>query len=305
VLSALQNLRLSHSNQDWIFLCFAFAFAVKMPLVPFHGWLADAYKSMPIPVVAVFSGVVSKVAAYGFVRIVVSLFPYAAVHFQLLMLLLSLVSIIWATTIAFTTPDARMVVAYSSVAQLSFITLGIFSLRPEGIQGSILQMVNHGLVTAPMFFIVGVLAMRAGGSERIRDMGGVAFRAPVLAALFLIVALATLAMPGSSNFIGEFMILLGVFRSKLAIAVIAFAGVIGAAYYALRLFIGTMHNRVGPRVASREIRLADAAAITPLVLAILALAFYPQFGLRRSEQTVKAAVAPALALTSPQKVALR
>jgi NADH-quinone oxidoreductase subunit M len=127
----------------------------------------------------------------------------------------------------------------------------------------------------------------------------------VLASLFLIVALATLAMPGSSNFIGEFMILLGVFRSKLAIAVIAFAGVIGAAYYALRLFIGTMHNRVGPRVASREIRLADAAAITPLVLAILALAFYPQFGLRRSEQTVKAAVAPALALTSPQKVALR
>jgi NADH-quinone oxidoreductase subunit M len=305
VLSALQHLRLSHFNQDWIFLCFAFAFAVKMPLVPFHGWLADAYKSMPIPVVAVFSGVVSKVAAYGFVRIVVSLFPYATVHFQLLMLLLSLVSIIWATTIAFTTPDARMVVAYSSVAQLSFITLGIFSLRPEGIQGSILQMVNHGLVTAPLFFIIGVLAMRAGGSERIRDMGGVAFRAPVLAALFLIVALATLAMPGSSNFIGEFMILLGVFRSKLAISVIAFSGVVGAAYYALRLFIGTMHNRVGPRVASREIRLADAAAITPLVLAILALAFYPQFGLRRSEQTVKAAVAPAQALTTPQKVASR
>jgi NADH-quinone oxidoreductase subunit M len=305
VLSALQHLRLSHFNQDWIFLCFAFAFAVKMPLVPFHGWLADAYKSMPIPVVAVFSGIVSKVAAYGFVRIAINLFPYAAVHFQLLMLVIALVSIIWATTIAFTTPDARMVVAYSSVAQLSFITLGIFSLRPEGIQGSILQMVNHGLVTAPLFLIVGVLAIRAGGSERIRDMGGVAFRAPVLAALFLIVSLATLAMPGSSNFIGEFMILLGVFRSKLVIAVIAFSGVIGAAYYALRLFIGTMHNRVGARVASREMRIADVAAITPVVLAILALAFYPQFGLRRSEQTVKAAVAPAQALISPQKVASR
>jgi NADH-quinone oxidoreductase subunit M len=305
VLSALQHLRLSHSSQDWIFLCFAFAFAVKMPLVPFHGWLADAYKSMPIPVVAVFSGVVSKVAAYGFVRIVLPLFPYAAVHFQLMMLLFALASIIWATAIAFTTPDARMVVAYSSVAQLSFITLGIFSLRPEGIQGSILQMVNHGLVTAPLFFIVAVLAMRAGGSERIRDMGGVAFRAPVLAALFLIVSLATLAMPGSSNFIGEFMILLGVFRSKLAIAVIAFAGVIGAAYYALRLFIGSMHNRVGPRVASREVRFADAAAIIPIVLAILALAFYPQFGLRRSEPTVKAALSSAQALTTPQKVAAR
>jgi NADH-quinone oxidoreductase subunit M len=305
VLTALQHLRLSHFDQDWIFLCFAFAFAVKMPLVPFHGWLADAYKSMPVPVVAVFSGVVSKVAAYGFVRIVLTLFPYAAVHFQLMMLLFALASIIWATAIAFTTPDARMVVAYSSVAQLSFITLGIFSLRPEGIQGSILQMVNHGLVTAPLFFIVAVLAMRAGGSERIRDMGGVAFRAPVLAALFLIVSLATLAMPGSSNFIGEFMILLGVFRSKLAIAVIAFAGVVGAAYYALRLFIGTMHNRVGPRVASREVRFADAAAIVPLVLAILALAFYPQFGLRRSQPTVKAAVASEQALTRAHLVALR
>jgi NADH-quinone oxidoreductase subunit M len=305
VLSSLQHLRLSHFNQDWIFLCFAFAFAVKMPLVPFHGWLADAYKSMPIPVVAVFSGVVSKVAAYGFVRIVLTLFPYAAVHFQLMLLLFALGSILWATVVAFTTPDARMVVAYSSVAQLSFITLGIFSLRPEGIQGSILQIVNHGLVTAPMFFIVAVLAMRTGGSERIRDMGGVAFRAPVLASLFLIVALATLAMPGSSNFVGEFMILLGVFRSKLAIAVIAFAGVLGAAYYALRLFISTMHNRPGARVASREIQLVDVAAIAPIVLAILALAFYPQFILRRSEPSVKAAVASAQALTQPHLVALR
>src|SRR5579863_2710650 len=103
VLSSLQHLRLSHTSQDWIFLCFAFAFVVKMPLVPFHGWLADAYKSMPIPVVAVFSGVVSKVAAYGFLRIVLPLFPYAAVHFQLMMLVLALASIIWATAVAFTT----------------------------------------------------------------------------------------------------------------------------------------------------------------------------------------------------------
>ena len=108
-------------------------------------------------------------------------------------------------------------------------------------------MVNHALVTAPAFFIVAALAARVGGSEQLRDMGGIAFRAPVLASLFLIVALATLAMPGSSNFVGEFMILLGVFRSKLAISVIAFAGVVGAAVYALRLFITSMHNRVGPR----------------------------------------------------------
>jgi NADH-quinone oxidoreductase subunit M len=305
-LSALQHLPLSHSSQDWIFLCFAFAFLVKMPLVPFHGWLADGYKAMPIPAVAVFSGVVSKVAAYGFLRVVLPLFPYAAVHFQMLMLIIALVSILWATAVAFTTPDARMVVAYSSVAQLSFITLGIFSLRQVGAQGALLQMLNHALVTAPLFFIVAALAMRAGGSELLRDMGGIAFRAPVLAALFLIVTLATLAMPGSANFIGEFNILLGVFQSKLVIAIIAFTGVVGAAYYALRMFITSMHNRVGPRVASRDLRMADAAPVVALVVIILALAFYPQFGLRRSAPTVRSVVAPVAAVNAnPYKVASR
>jgi len=133
---------------------------------------------------------------------------------------------------------------------------------------------------------VAALASRAGGSERLKDMGGIAFRAPVLAAMFLIVALATLAMPGSSNFVGEFMILLGLFKSKLAIAVIAFAGVAGAAFYALRVLIGSMHNRVRPGVDSRELALPDVAAVAPIVLVILALAFFPQFGLRRSEATV-------------------
>src|SRR5947209_4499449 len=289
-LSALRALPLSHVSQDWIFLCFAVAFLVKMPLIPFHGWLADGYKSMPIPVVAVFSGVLSKVAAYGFLRIVLPMFPYASVHYQTLLLLTALASILWGTAVAFTTSDARLVVAYSSVAQLGFITLGIFSLRPQGGQGALLQMVNHGLVTASAFFIVAVLAARAGGSEQLRDMGGLAFRAPVLAGLFLIVVLATLAMPGSSNFIGEFMILLGVFKAKLAIAAIAFVGVVGAAVYALRLFISSMHNRLGADV-SREISLADAAAIAPIVGVILVLAFYPQFGLQRSEPTLKATVA--------------
>jgi NADH-quinone oxidoreductase subunit M len=293
VISALQRLPLSHASQEWIFLCFAFAFLVKMPLVPFHGWLADGYKSMPIPAVAVFSGVVAKVAAYGFLRIVLPLFPYASVHFQTLMLLIALVAILWATSVAFTTPDARLVVAYSSVAQLAFITLGIFSLRPEGAQGALLQMVNHGLVTAPAFFIVALLAARAGGSEMLRDMGGLAFRAPVLASLFLIVVLATLAMPGSSNFAGEFLILLGVFKAKLAISAIAFLGVIGSAFYALRLFIGSMHNRLGPRATSREIGRADFATVAPLVVVILVLAFYPQFVLKRSEPSVKASVAAA------------
>jgi NADH-quinone oxidoreductase subunit M len=291
VLSSLQHLPLSHASQDWIFLCFAIAFLVKMPLVPFHGWLAEGYKSMPIPAVAVFSAVLSKVAAYGFLRIVLPLFPYAAVHYQTLMLLIALASILWGTAVAFTTKDARLVVAYSSIAQLGFITLGIFSLRPEGGQGALLQMLNHGLVTAPLFFIVAALAARAGGSEDLREMGGEAFRAPALAALFLIVSLATLAMPGSSNFVGEFMILLGVFKAKAAISLIASIGVAGAAFYALRLFIGAMHNRLGQGLVSREIGLREAGAIVPVVAAILVLAFYPQFGLRRSEPSLKASLA--------------
>ncbi|HTW11803.1 MAG TPA: NADH-quinone oxidoreductase subunit M [Solirubrobacteraceae bacterium] len=300
--TALQHLGLSHTDQDWIFLGFAAAFVVKMPLTPFHGWLADAYKSMPIPAVAVFSGVVSKVAAYGFLQIVLPIFPQASHHFQTLMLVIALVSILWGTAIAFTTRDARLVIAYSSVAQMGFIALGIFSLKPTGGQGALLQMLNHGVVTAAAFFVVAAVAARAGGSENLDDMGGIAFRAPVLATFFLIVTFANLAMPGSSNFIGEFMILLGAFTAHIWVAVVASLGVVGAAYYALRLFIGSMHNRQGPKVTTFELDPVEAIAIVPLVLIILALAFYPQFGLGKSETSVKAAIAPAALYGSGQGI---
>lgn len=293
VISALKGLPLSHSSQNWIFLGFAAAFVVKMPLVPFHGWLPDAYKAMPIPAVAVFSAVLSKVAAYGFLRIVLPLFPYASAHYQTLMLVIALLSVLWGTGVAMTSPDARMVIAYSSVAQLGFITLGIFSLQPQGVQGALLQMLNHALATAPLFFFVAVLAARAGGSELLADMGGIAFRAPILASLFLIVSLATLAIPGSANFAGEFLILLGLFKAKLAVAMIASLGVIGAAAYALRLYVQSMHNRVGAGVQSREIGLGDALAIVPIIGIILVFAFYPQFGLSRSERAARADVIPA------------
>jgi NADH-quinone oxidoreductase subunit M len=294
--SALQHLPLSRTDEDWIFLAFALAFLVKMPIAPFHGWLADAYKAMPIPAVAVFSGVVAKVASYGFLQIVLPLFPHAAHHYQVLMLIIALVSILWATAMAFTTDDARLVIAYSSVAQMGFILLGIFSLTPQGGQGALLQMINHGVVTAASFFVVAAAAARAGGSEKLADMGGIAFKAPVLATLFLIVTFANLAMPGSSNFIGEFMILLGTFDSHIVIALIASVAVVGAAFYALRLFIRAMHNRVGGRVRSFEVTRNEAIAIVPLCLIILALAFYPQFGLGKSQASLDVAVLPAAAL---------
>jgi NADH-quinone oxidoreductase subunit M len=296
VLSSLQALPLGTGTQEWIFLLFAAAFLVKMPAFPLHGWMPDGYRAMPIEVLMVFSGVLSKVGAYGFLAIVLPLFPQAAVHFQTLMLLIGLVSIVYGSMQAFSQTNARLILGYSSVAQLGFITLGIFALNPQGAQGALLQMVNHGLVVAPALFIVAVLAKRAGGSEDIRDMGGIAFRAPVLASIFLIVSLATLAMPGSSNFVGEFLILLGVFKAKLAIAIIAFSGVVMASVYALRLFIRTMHNRTGTKVQSREISVRDGAVLVPLVLVILFLALYPQLALHRSEPSVEGAVFEAEAL---------
>jgi len=289
--SFLSQHRLGGGSQDWIFLCFAAAFLVKMPLFPFHGWMPDGYRAMPMPVLAVFSGVLSKVAAYGFLRIALPLFPHASQHYQELILLIALASILYASVLAFTTTDARLILGYSSVAQMGFIVLGIFALRPDGAQGAVLQSVNHGLVVAPAFFIVALLAARAGGSEDVRDMGGLAFRAPVLATLFLIVALANLAMPGSSNFVGEFLILLGVFNSKIVIAIVAFTGVALASVYTLRLFIRTMHNRVAPNVESRELSLTDAVILVPLVAVILFLAVYPQFVLKRTSPATTTSVA--------------
>jgi NADH-quinone oxidoreductase subunit M len=297
--SDLAQAHLAKGSQEWIFLCFAAAFLVKMPAFPLHGWMPDGYRSMPTPVVAVFSGVLSKVAAYGFLRVVLPIFPDASVHFQLLLMLIALASILYGSVMAFTQTNTKLILGYSSMAQLGFITLGIFSLRPEGAQGAILQMFNHGLVVAPAFFIVALLAARAGGSEDIRDMGGIAFRAPVLAALFLIVAFATLAMPGSANFVGEFLILLGVFKAKLAIAAIAFTGIVLAAVYMLRAFIASTHNRVGEKVQSREMSFADGVVIVPLVLIVLALALYPQLPLGRSEPAVKASIRAAGSIANP------
>ncbi|HEX8086381.1 MAG TPA: NADH-quinone oxidoreductase subunit M [Solirubrobacteraceae bacterium] len=305
VLSDLERIAMDEGSQRWIFLCFAAAFLVKMPAFPVHGWMPDGYRNMPLPVLAVFSAVLSKVAAYGFLRVVMPLFPDAAAEFQMLALLIALASILYGSAMAFTTTETRLILGYSSVAQLGFITLGVFALDDagDGAQGAILQSVNHGLVVLPAFFIVGLLAARAG-SEDLRDMGGVAFRAPVLAGLFLIVALATLAMPGSANFVGEFMILFGVFDVKIVIAIVAFTGVVLASVYMLRMFIRSMHDRVGPSVDSRDIRVRDGLVLVPLVAAILFLALYPQLPLEKGEQTIPSRVQSARQVLAGEEIAV-
>ncbi len=304
-LQQLAAERLPQASQDWIFLCFAAAFLVKMPAFPLHGWMPDGYRAMPLPVLAVFSGVVSKVAAYGFLQVAIRLFPDAAARYQELIMLIALASILYGSVLAFTVNDTRLILGYSSVAQLGFITLGIFSLTDQGAQGGILQAVNHGLVVVPAFFILALLAARAHGSENLRDMGGLALRAPVLAAMFLVVALANLAMPGSSNFAGEFLILLGTFNSKLVLCLVAATGVVLAAVYTLRLFIGAMHNRLGPRAESREMSVRDGLVLVPLVVLIIAFAFDPQVALNKSERDTRASVAAARQALDQREVAER
>jgi NADH-quinone oxidoreductase subunit M len=298
-LAELRARTLSEGSQDWIFLLFALAFLVKAPAFPLHGWMPDTYRATPIPVLVLLSGVLSKVGMYGFLRIVLPVTPDAAEEFQTLMLAFAVVSIIYGSALAFTSDSARLVLGYSSIAQLGFILLGVFALDLEGkgAQGAVLQMVNHGLVVAPGFLIVGALAARAGGSDSLDRMGGMAFRAPVLAALFMIVALASLAMPGSANFVGELLILFGAFEDAFVWGAVASIGVALAAVYMIRLFIRTMHNPLDPAAESRDFTRGELASVAPLVVVILALGVYPHFVVDRTEDATVGKVKEAALLT--------
>jgi NADH-quinone oxidoreductase subunit M len=276
---------LSHGSQYWIFWFFAAAFLVKMPAFPLHAWMPDAYRVAPLPALALFSGVLSKVGAYGFLRIVLPVFPAATNHFQEVILVVAVASILYGSAMAFTQTSARLILGYSSVAQLGFITLGIFSLRPDGADGAVLNMVNHGLVVAPLMLILVVLVARTG-TDDITKMGGLALRAPVLAALFLISTLALLAMPGSANFIGEFYILNGIFQEKIVYAFVAAIGIVLAAYYALRLFQHAMHNRKPEGIESREIGWRQGAVVSALVACIIGIALWPGLILHRADSSV-------------------
>jgi NADH-quinone oxidoreductase subunit M len=295
-LATLQERTLEEGTQQWIFVLFALAFLVKAPLFPLHGWVVDTYRATPTPVLVLLSAVLSKVGVYGFLRIVLPVLPDASVHFQDMMLVLAVFSILYGSVLAFSQDEARLVVAYSSIAQLGFIVLGIFALDDKGAQGAVMQMVNHGLVVAPLFLIIAVLTARAGRSGSLERMGGLALRAPVLAALFLVVTLATLAMPGSPNFVGELLILFGAFEDKMVFGLVASAGVALAAVYMIRVFQRSMHNRVAEPAEPAEIGSFDLALIAPVVAVVVALGVYPQLFLDRSEEATTAKVKEAAAL---------
>jgi NADH-quinone oxidoreductase subunit M len=303
-LADLQQRSIANGSQHWIVLLFALAFFVKAPLFPLHGWVPATYRSTSIPVLALLSGVLSKVGVYAFLRIVLPIMPDGADYWQELFVILAVFSILYGSILAFSQDNVRLVLAYSSIAQLGFIVLGIFAFEEKGAQGALFQMLNHGLVTVALFLIVGVIAVRARGSESLAELGGMAFRAPVLAALFLITALATLAMPGSGNFIGEILILFGAFEDKLVYGLVASAGVALAAVYMIRLYQGTMHGRAGPAVESREIDTVNLAAVAPLVAIVIALGLYPNFVVHRTERDTTQNIARVVALSGNAEISV-
>lgn len=290
---ALRNVAYTRPESIWLLAGFLLAFVIKLPLWPFHGWLPDAYRESPIVVVALLAALVSKAGVYGLLRIGLPLFPRGMEFFQYPIIILSLVSIAYGSLVAWRQPTMRMLVGYSSLAHLGFIALGIAAVDPQAAQGAVLQMVNHGVVVVAAFAIVGIISSRTG-KETIDDIGGLASGAPWLAGIFLIVAMASLAIPGSNSFAGEFFILAGVFRQYWWAASLAMIGVIYAAVYMLRLYQSSMNGPArGGDPRRVELRAADLLVLVPLVLAMLFIAFWPQALIGASSASVDTAVAPA------------
>src|SRR5256885_5386945 len=264
------------SGSTWIFLGFVAAFAVKAPLFPFHGWLPDAYREAPPEVSAVLSGVVSKAAVYGLLRIAIVKFPGPTHDLRVPILVVAAVGLVYGSLVAFRAPDVRGVIAYSSLAQMGLIVLGLFSATRLGIDGAILQSVNHGLVSATLFLLAGSLERRTTTGQLSR-LGGMARGRPALATLLMTTGIVALAVPFSTAFAGEFLILAGVFRQGWGWAVVVAAAVVLAAMYILRMISGVLHQEVGPPVpeAALDLRPGELAVVVPLVGILLALSAWP------------------------------
>ena len=264
------------SGNEWVFLGFMIAFAVKAPLLPFHGWLRTAYTEAPPEVAALLSGVVSKAAVYGLIWIVLRHFPGPVESWRTVVLVLAAGGLVYGSLLAFRQPDVRGVVAYSSMAQMGLIVLGIFSVDNIGVTGSVLHSVSHGLVSAAMFLLAAMLIQRTG-TDRFEDLGGLARGRPALATAVLIIGMMTLAVPGSANFAGEFAILAGVFTQGWGYAVVGAIAIVLAALYTLRLISAVLHLEPGRAVReeSLDLRVGELALIVPLIAILLALSVWP------------------------------
>jgi NADH-quinone oxidoreductase subunit M len=261
--------------QQWAFMAFALSFAIKVPLVPFHTWLPDSYASAPPQVLTFFAGIVSKLGAFGFIRYCLTLFPGPAHTYQWLFAGLAILSIIYGALMALAQTDIKRIVAYSSISHLGFVTLGIFSLNQNGINGAIIQMVNHGLIIVALFLIVGWIEQRTGTRD-LREITGLNGRMPILYGFFLVVTLAGLGLPGMNTFVGEFTIMLGAFQAAPALAVLAGVGVVLACWYMLRLHQGVMHEPPSTVAESvPDLHRREWMVLAPMVALMLAIGLYP------------------------------
>jgi NADH-quinone oxidoreductase subunit M len=271
------------SANEWVFLGFLVAFAVKAPIFPFHGWLVEAYRESPPEVAAILSGVVSKAAVYGLLRIVISKFPEPVADFQAPILALAAIGLVYGSLLAFRAPDIRSVTAYSSMAQMGLITLGLFSLNDVGVNGAIVQSIAHGLVSASLFLLAGMVEARTGTSA-FAGLGGMARGRPALATLLLTTGIIGLAVPGSVAFAGEFLVLAGVYREGWGWAVVGAAAIVLAAMYMLRLISAVLHQARGVDVRddAPDLRPFELSLVVPLVALLLFLSAWPALISERS-----------------------
>ncbi|MFL2817914.1 MAG: NADH-quinone oxidoreductase subunit M [Alphaproteobacteria bacterium] len=265
-----------YSIQTWLWLAFFISFAVKIPMFPVHTWLPDAHVEAPTAGSVILAGVLLKMGGYGLLRFSIPLFPVASYVFMDFVFVLSVIAIIYTSFIAIAQEDIKKLIAYSSVAHMGFVTMGIFTFTEQGIQGAIFQMLSHGFISSALFLSVGVVYDRMHTRE-ISVYGGVVRKMPIYASFFLVFTMANIGLPGTSGFVGEFLTLIGAFKVDIYVALFATTGVILSAVYALwlykRVFLGQIINdklNVLEDISSRELFI-----LAPFVLLIILFGFYP------------------------------
>lgn len=291
-LVSLYDKAIPHHLHLWLFLAFGLAFAIKVPMWPFHTWLPDAHVEAPTAGSVILAGVLLKMGTYGFLRFSLPLFPELSIEAVPWMMLLSVIGIVYGALVAFVQPDVKKLVAYSSVSHLGFVMLGIFAMTIEGVSGGIVQMINHGLSTGALFLLVGVVYDRRH-TRLIDDFGGLARVMPAFSVVMLVITLASIGLPGLNGFVGEFLILLGAFTSPVAsrvYAIIAATGVILAAIYMLsmvqRVVFGKVTHEENRHLPDLSVR--EWVTLLPLVIGCFWIGLYPKPVLDRVEPTVTA-----------------
>jgi len=272
--------------QWWLFAAFALSFAIKVPMFPFHTWLPDAHVQAPTAGSVILAGVLLKMGAYGFLRFGIPFFPMAAAWFAPLFIALSVIGILYGSLMALAQDDIKKLIAYSSVAHLGFVTLGIFSGSVMAAQGGVMQMVNHGISTGALFLLVGVIYERTH-TRGVNDFGGLAKTMPIYATIFLIITLASIGLPGTNGFVGEFLVLNGTYQNHPFAAALAGLGVILAAGYMLTMYRNVFFGKVPDKWADlKDMSFLEGVTLVPLVIACIWLGVLPNHVLHKTEASV-------------------